>query len=478
LAIATQGLKLIVQLTAMSLLARMLGPREFGLWSLVQPIVQFFLVFRDIGLTAATVNSDDITPEEVTSLFWLSVGAGCAIALLLFAAAPLAAAFYAEPRLTAVLWVMASTFVLNSISAQYTALFQRIFRFKALAAVEIGAHVLGTATGVFGALRGYGYWALIAIPVVTQLVQMIATIAISSWQPGRPRWEARTSSMARFGSAITGFNLLNYFARNADNLLIGKYWGMSVLGYYGRAYGLMMAPLYQVIYPLNQVVVPVLTRIRADVTAYTQTFARLLCLVTVVCCPGVTCLLLARHGVVRLLLGPAWGEVVAIFLPLAWAALVQPVNNCAGWVMLSEGRSKDMFVWGLLGGVLTVMSIVGGLPWGARGVAIGYAVVQIAIVTPVLWWFACRGSPVRLGELAKVVLPVWTVCAIAGLAFEALKHRGIVPQAWLQNSLLEIALSGLWVYGVSAALLVVHPRGRALLRTAAAAWQSLRGRTV
>jgi PST family polysaccharide transporter len=471
LAIASQALKLALQLGSMAVLARVLAPADFGLWSLVAPIVAFFTVFRDLGLTAATIYSEDITDDEVTSLFWINVLAGVVISLAIVALAPLASAFYVDPRLISVLAALAVTFVLNGIAAQYQALFQRKFRWRALAVIDVGSNSFGTGVGICAALAGFGYWSLVWIPIATQACNVAATVLVSPWQPGRPRWERRTMAMARFGSAIAGFNILNYFARNLDKLLIGKYWGFDILGYYGRAYSLMMAPLSQVIYPLNQVVVPVLTRINGDREAYRGTYTRLLTLVVLACAPLVTWLLVSREWTVTVMLGPGWEAVVPIFLPLAFAALVQPVNNSAGWLLLSQGRSRDVLVWGVISSVLTVASIVVGLPWGAAAVATSYAVGQVCVMTPLLWWFACRNRFVLVSDLAAATLPVMGLCAVVGISFEAL-HRSLLAsrlQSWPPGASMAVAF--VWVFGLGAGLLASTSNGRQLL---GAAWSAAR----
>ncbi len=461
LALGGQGIKLALQLGATAVLARLLSPQDFGLLSLVTPLVTFFVVFRDVGLTSATIFTDDITDAEVSSLFWINVAAGVLFACLMLLLAPVAAGFFEEPRLTAILSVMALTFVFNGILAQYQALFQRRFLFKRLTAIDVGANIAGTLIGIAAALRGYGYWSLIFIPVATQLFALVATALLSAWQPGAPRWEKRTGAMATFGSQITGFNFLNYFSRNIDNLLIGKVWGLEALGFYGRAYGLMMAPLSQVIYPLNQVVVPVLTRLNADRAHYRETYIRIARVVMLVCVPLVTWLLVARTWVVDLLLGQQWGAVAPIYLALGFSALVQPMNNSTAWLLLSQGRSRDMLLTGVIGCVVTVGSIVFGLQWGALAVAISYSLGQILVMTPFLWWFACRNQRVRILDLVKTAFPFWLTSAAAGLSFEVFRY-GYWSDADT-SSFAGLALSFVWVVGLHLALVALFPGGRKLL---------------
>lgn len=460
--ISGQGLKLGLQLLSTAILARLLAPADFGLLALVMPILAFFTVFRDVGLTSATIYSDDITPDEVTSLFWINAGAGTLMALLLIGISPLAGRFYGDARLTTTLQVMSITFVMSGVMAQYQALLQRDLKFKLLTLIDVGANVLGTALSIWAAFAGFGYWSLLVMPVTMQATNMIGTLVVSRWQPGRPCWQPRSASMARFGSAIAGFNILNYFARNVDNLLIGKVWGMEALGFYGRAYSLMMAPLSQVIYPLSQVVVPVLTRIRHDRERYLNTYLNMMRVIMLCCVSVVTCLLVGREWLVAILLGPKWQAAAALFLALGFSALVQPMNSSTGWLMLSQGRSRDIAWWGVISSVITVLSIVGALPFGTLAVASAYSLSQILIVSPLLWWFCCRGSAVRVSDMLSVSLPLWIACGIAGLSFEAL-HQWVLPP---MLPVVGMALACVWVLSWVLLLLALHSSGREFLSAA------------
>lgn len=463
IAIAGQGIKLILQLGSTAALARLLSPTDFGLYSLVTPIAAFFLMFRDLGLTSATIFTQDITDAEVTSLFWISTATGIVLGLAMLGIAPLAAAIYEDARLTPVLSLLATMFVCNGISAQYQALLQRRLRFKALVTIDVGSYAGGIALGVLAAVHGFSYWSLVLIPITTQALSLVASVFASQWQPGLPRWEARTAAMTRFGSNIAGFNLLNFVARNADNLLIGKFWGLTALGFYGRAYSLLMAPLTQVIYPLNKVVVPVLTRLNADRDAYTRTYRQILSSLMLACYPLITCLIVAREAVIDVLLGPQWQSVAPIFLALGFAALVQPINNATGWLLLSQGRARDTLYTGVMGCVVCCISFVCGLPWGPVGVAIAYAIAQIAVATPLLWWLTCRSGFVSARVLLASALPVWTASAFAGLSFELLIRW--LPPALLSAPVWHLMAACAWVAITFLLALSAQSRGRDVLRT-------------
>ena len=129
---AAQGAQFLLNLVYIMVLARLLLPREFGLVAMVTTVMGFLRIFQDAGLSTATVQRQEITHAQVSNLFWVNVGVGAVITLLVAALAPAVAWFYHEPRLIGITLVLSSTFLLASLAAQNVALLNRQMRFSAI----------------------------------------------------------------------------------------------------------------------------------------------------------------------------------------------------------------------------------------------------------------------------------------------------------------------------------------------------------
>src|SRR2546430_12598779 len=171
---------------------------------------------------------------------------------------------YREPRLIWITVAMGASFVFGAASAQHEALLRRQMRFKALAAIEMISLAAGICVGIGMALNGFGYWALVAMPIATALANLVAVWTALSWRPGPPRRGSGARTMLHFGASLAGVNLLNYLWRNADNVLIGWHWGAGPLGFYQKAYGLLLLPINQVNSPISGVAVSSLCRVQGD----------------------------------------------------------------------------------------------------------------------------------------------------------------------------------------------------------------------
>src|SRR5687767_5349859 len=130
-------------------LARLLDPADFGLLAMVFAMTGFIQIFRDMGLSTATLQRETITHDQVSTLFWINTALGAAISVLsAVVLAPLVAWFYGEPRLYAVTAVMGLTFLLSGLNCQHGALLRRRMQFGLLTAVELSSLALGGLAGV------------------------------------------------------------------------------------------------------------------------------------------------------------------------------------------------------------------------------------------------------------------------------------------------------------------------------------------
>lgn len=134
-----QGVKLVAQISAVALLARLLPPNAFGLVAMVAALFALLELFKDLGLTAATIQRPEISHAEVSTLFWINVAFGAAIFVILYGAAPLVADFYSRPELIDVTRVLGAGFLLSGCTAQHVAILRRQMRFAAVSTAEVGA---------------------------------------------------------------------------------------------------------------------------------------------------------------------------------------------------------------------------------------------------------------------------------------------------------------------------------------------------
>ena len=182
-------------------------------------------MFREAGLSTATVQQNKITHAQVSNLFWINVLLGLVAAVCGAALSPVMAWFYRDPRLVLITVILSSTFLLSGSAVQHLALLNRQMRFKAMACVDIGAMTLGLIIGVGMAVSGYGYWSLVGLQLGTSLGELGLAWTLSGWRPQLPKVKAGTQSMIHFGASLTISTLLRRIAGGMDSILIGRFFG-------------------------------------------------------------------------------------------------------------------------------------------------------------------------------------------------------------------------------------------------------------
>lgn len=456
--VTSQTLKFILNLASASVLARLLTPRDYGLIAMVAVVTGFSYPFRNLGLSAATIQRAEITYKQVSTLFWINVGLSLATALVTIGISPIVAWFYGEQRLIWITVAMASVFIFEGLGIQHEALLKRQMRFLGLAATEISSMVIGSSTAIILAWYGAGYWALVFSQLAIGATYAAGVWLACRWRPGLPVRVSGVRSMLAFGRKLSGNNTLNYIARNLDNLLIGRYWGSQQLGLYARAYQLLLLPLEQISAPVDGVAVSALSRLTDSPSRYRRAYLRMLEKVAMLTMPGTALMILTSDWLVRVVLGPHWSETGRIFALLGLVGLVEPISSTMGWLLISQGRGRHVLRLGVIDATLSIISIIVGLPWGVNGVAASYALIGLCIRKPFQFWFVGRVGPVRTADFYRAILP--SVYASLSVVAALLLFR-----QWAQGTRPIVGLVASTFIGTVVALLcfLLLPKGRQAL---------------
>ncbi|WP_299410524.1 lipopolysaccharide biosynthesis protein [Acaryochloris sp. IP29b_bin.148] len=457
--VSSQGVKFALTLISNICLARLLTPADHGLVSMVMAVIGFMKLFKDLGLSMATVQRKEINHAQVSTLFWINLAFSLLIGLITVILAPVIAQFYQEPRLVWITIALASGIVISGLGTQHIALLQRQMQYSKLAACELIAQVCGVGLAIVAALQGMGYWALVIYPIATATTLTLGALLSCGWIPGWPSWDPEIPSMLKFGGNLTGFTVINYCARNVDNILIGKYLGKTQLGLYAKAYQLLLLPIKQINGPIRSVAIPLLSRLSDSPEKYRRAYIKIVQKLMLLTVPLVAFMMATSDWLIAILLGKQWIPATPIFLWLGLAGAMQPVANSVGWLLISQGQTDRMLIWGIISTILAVTSFGIGLPWGATGVAASYALVWILITMPLLFWFVGKSGPVRTQDFYVATAPI--ILALITTAAALLCFRFYFQSPHI---LLGCLLAGVITISVFIGTLLTFPSGRAIVQ--------------
>lgn len=410
------SVRFLVGMGAMAVLARLLTPGDFGLLAMVQVVAGFLGLFHDAGLSTATIQRERINQRQVSTLFWLNVLLGVGLMIAMIILAPAVGWYYRDQRLLAITVAMSLVFPITALAIQHRALLNRQMRFTSLAVIGVVSQVLGYLAAIGSALLGASYWSLVIAAMVTALTETTAIILTSRWIPGRPAWASGVQSMVRFGTELTGFEVLNYAAANLDRMLLGRYWGDQMLGLYWGAYRVLLLPLKQINTPIANVAVPTLSRLQIDPERYKRAYLGMIDKLSLLTTPLAVLMIGASDWIIHIFLGPQWDGAADVLFYLGFAAILLPIANTSGWLFVSQGRSRQMLQWGFIDALIKVISVTVGIRWGPVGMAVAVS-VRTYLAFPLLWWIVCREGPIRAGDLYRTITPTMVAagCALAAV---------------------------------------------------------------
>jgi O-antigen/teichoic acid export membrane protein len=407
-----QGAKFILNLVSTMVLARLLTPRDFGLVAMVTTVTSFLRVFKDAGLSIATVQREKITHAQVSNLFWINVAISGLCTIAVAALAPLVARFYHNPRITNIALFLSITFLISGSTVQHQALLKRQMRFKALALIEVGSMAAGVIVGILMAAFGYRYWSLVVSAVAMEIAGLFLTFSVCHWRPQLPTRRSGIRPMVTFGFHRTAGDFVMSLARGCDNLLIGRFYGSAAVGLYSRASALLIRPLDLFLSPINAVFIPTLSRLQSQPEQYRSAFLRLYEAIALVAFLFTALFLALARPLTLVILGPKWEQAAVIFGGFTIAALCIPLANASAWLFVSQGRGRDMFVTQSINAFAIILSFIVGLPFGPVGVAMAFSTSNLVVRIPVYYYAVGRRGPVRTADLWMVFcrhLPIWIV---------------------------------------------------------------------
>ncbi len=399
----------LLQLAQVAVLARLLAPEDYGLMAMVAVVLGFARVFTDLGVNSAYVQRQDVTPEQRSSLFWLNVAMGGGLTLLILSCSPLLAGFFGDDRLTQLLMLAASTFVITALGQQVRMTAEKSLEFRPVVLTEISSAVVGFAAAVLAAYAGWGVYALILGAIVNAACgTVLAWLFLArGWRPmWRFQW-ADVRSFLGFGVALVANNIVNEFNRSIDLLLGGRMLAASALGLYSLP--------RQVVFQIQGMVNPIITRVgfpliaqvQADIPKVRSIYLKTLNMTAATNAPLYVGIAFFAPEVVSIMLGDKWLAATDLLRLLAIWGFLRATGNPVGSLLLGVGRADLALKWNLAMLCLVPPVLWMGSRYGTLGLA--WALLGFTVVTFIPGWY------VLVRPLCKAGLLEYTIAALRPL---------------------------------------------------------------
>ncbi|MDN0517827.1 MOP flippase family protein [Escherichia coli] len=412
-------IQIALQLINLTVLTRLLDPSEYGLMAMATVVTNFTLIVRDLGTAAAIIQRKELDQIIKSTVFWLNVIMGTSIALIIVFASPLIAHLFNEAALVPVLLWLALSFPIASLGTAQQALLERESHFRKVASIEICASAIALTVALAMAYQGFGVYSLVGQTLATCSISTLLLWRSAHWRPSLIFAKSQLRQLLGFSGNLTAFNLINYFSRNSDAMIIGHYFTAAVLGAYSLAYRVMLFPLQSLTSVVSRSLYPLMSRKQDDPAQIKSMYLKVLTFIASITAPMMAGLAVLRDPFVTITFGTQWSLVPSILLWLAPTGFIQSLISTTGSVFMAHGKTQLLMKLGVLGAILQVGAFVIGGQYNVQTLALLYLIANVVNALPVMYFTmqTVNGNLWEVGQL--LIAPLLCSAIMVGLLLVA-----------------------------------------------------------
>lgn len=398
----------LLTVAALAVVARILVPRDFGLFTFAIVYVTYLNTVADLGVGMALIYRNSRVRDAAQVAFVVNLVAGVAWFLLTLVIAPTAADFFGSPEGVPVLRTLAVLFLIRGFANTHDALCRKELRFKERLLPELGLAGVKAALTVALALAGFGVWSLVWGQIAGTVAWAAGLWVVVPW---RPRWKwprGLLEPLLSYGKAIVAVNVVAAVVHHADEVVVGRLLGMDALGYYQMGYKVPEMAVILILWQVNTVLFPALSKARSAGENLGEAYLESLRWVALLAVPVAAALFVLAEPLVFTLFGDQWGPSVPILRVLAVYAAFRALRSPAGDVLKAAGRPGLLAALGVVKAVVLIPALVVGADRGVAGVGAAMAAVAAGTL-PLDVYFAHRLTGFRprglLGAVSESLAP-------------------------------------------------------------------------
>lgn len=371
---------IVIQLIVMAILSRALTPADFGIVAVATVFISFFNILSDIGVGPAVIQNQTLTRYDLEHIFSFTFYMGIGMASLFFLCSAPIAHYYHNTSLVPICRCLSVSILFGSLNIVPNSLLLKKRKFRFIAIRTLSIQLFTGMISVVAALSGLGVYTLLLSPVLSSLLIFVINY---KKEPLRFRLTIdRVCLMKIFSFSLYQFlfNFVNYFSRNLDKLLVGRYLGLVSLGYYEKSYRLMMLPLQNITFVVTPVLHPVLSSLQNNYKELAVKYLNILKLLAYVSFPLSIYLYFTATELIILIFGEQWYAAVRPFEILSLSVFLQILTSTAGSIYQAANATKLLFLSGICCAVLLITGfLVPIFMYGTlESVAWGFVIAQLA----------------------------------------------------------------------------------------------------
>lgn len=357
----------LVSLAIGIILARLLGPEEFGLVAMVYVFIAVGSSLMDSGLTSSLIRSVDVNQSDYSTVFLFNLMGSIVIYACMFFLAPFIAAFYKQEALVDIIRITGVSFIINASYGVHNTRFIKMMNFRIQAFIQIPAIMGSGILGIVLAKAGYGVWSLVWMSLSNSFLLALMHWVFSDWRPAFVFDKHSFKRHFNFGYKMTLSGLLETLYQNIYVILIGKYYSATQLGFYSRADSMSQFPVSNLSAAMNKVIYPMFASISDDNDRLKMVYKKIMKQVVFWNAPMLVILIIIAEPLFRVLLTEKWLPAVPYFRILCAAGIMYPLHSYNLNILKVKGRSDLFLKLEIIKKVSSVIGIICVIPLGIYG---------------------------------------------------------------------------------------------------------------
>lgn len=409
----------IIDIVSFSIMSRLLTQQDFGYYAAVTAVSSIFVAFSDTGIGSAIVQRKKIDQKYIDNAFTLSLLFGVFASSLLLLFSGQAARFVADETMKVPLMLISITLLTGTLSSICFSLMQRKLHFFRMGIIRIAALILTTIVSIILAIKGFGYYAIIAKVILYSVITLVVSFVVVHTR-FHLSFDFRVyKEILGFGGWLMASSFFRRIAEQIDRLMMSSLFSMTVLGMYSRPKEFINSMTGRVCDIFDSSLFPILSPMQDNYEQLKKTYKSLLYYLNIVGLLITFTFMFNSELLIRIFLGIEWMNVNKLFIILSFSGICM-INGVLGDIMLrSLAYTKQQFFLRILQAVVSIVFIIVASHWGILSVAIAYLMAYCVVVLVKMGYIAnqihygLRNAILLVLKSCQIVLvyvPVYLLC--------------------------------------------------------------------
>jgi len=359
------------------LLARFIGPTEFGLIGILTVFISIGTTLVEGGLSISLIRTLNTDNKDYSTVFFTNLIFSVFIYSLIFFSAPYVSTFFNQPLLTFLIRIYCLSFILSAFSSIQIAILIRNLQFKKLMILNIPGTIIGLIASFFLAYNNFGVWSIITMYLSTQFFYVVILWIKSDWKPTLEFSIEKFKFHFFYGYKLMLASVLDTLFKNVYNVIIGKFYSIQLLGYFDRAQSLNEYPVSVTIGIINKVSYPILSKMQNDKFKIADLYKKLMQTTFFVTTPLIFAVIIIAKPLFLLVLGEEWVIASEFFQILCLASIFYPIHAFNIIVLKIYGRTDLYLLIEIIKKIIIILSIIALFSFGIYGLLLSSLITSI-----------------------------------------------------------------------------------------------------